>query len=70
MEDAVRRYLTMGSLQGDRNQTRNVREVDRPLKVFADPLVLTLTLHQADDPLLFWRERIAKLAKGLVGCIG
>ena len=28
-------------------------------------LQLTLTLHQADNPLLFWRERIiAKLAKG------
>jgi hypothetical protein len=49
---------------------RNVQDVERPSKVFAVSLVLTPTLHQADDPLLFWRERIAKLAKGLVGCIG
>jgi hypothetical protein len=39
-------------------------------KVFAVSLVLTLTLQQADDPLLFWRERIAKLAKGLFGYMG
>jgi hypothetical protein len=47
-----------------RNRTRNVKNIERPFKVFAVSLVLTPTLHQADDPLLFWRERIAKLAKG------
>ncbi len=53
-----------------RNQIRNVQDVERPFKVFAVSLVLTLTLHQADDPLLFWRERIAKLANGLFPCVG
>src|ERR671932_554029 len=48
-----------------RDQTRNVRDVLCGHVVFAVSLVLTLMLHQADDPLLFWRERIAKLAKGL-----
>ena len=33
-------------------------------KVIAVSWVLTHTLHRAIDPLLFWRERIAKLAKG------
>ena len=33
------------------------------IEVFLQSLLqLTLTLRQADDPLLFWRERIAKLA--------
>ena len=33
-------------------------------------LVPGLTLHRRDDPLLFWCERIAKLAKGLFRCMG
>jgi hypothetical protein len=71
MKDAVGRYLTMGALQGaQKTKTRNIRDVDRPAKVFAVSSVLTPTLHQADDPLLFWRERVAKLAKGLFRYVG
>ena len=33
-------------------------------------LVLGLTLHRRDDPLLFWCKRIVKLAKGLFRCMG
>jgi hypothetical protein len=44
-----------------RNQTRNVRDDAWPFSGIAVSLVLAL--HQADDHLLFWRERIAKLAK-------
>lgn len=51
-------------------KTRNVRDVDRPFKVFVVSLVLTLTLHSADDPIVFWRGRIAKLAKGLFRYVG
>ncbi len=41
------------------------------IEVFLQSLLqLTLTLHQADDPLLFWRERIAKLANGLFPYVG
>jgi hypothetical protein len=45
---------------------RNFQDVKRPFKVFAVSLVLAPTLHRAEDSLLFWRERIAKLAKGLL----
>jgi hypothetical protein len=48
--------------------TATSTKVEPPFKVFAVSLVLTPTLHQANDPLLFWRERIgeriAKPAKG------
>ncbi len=41
------------------------------IEVFLQSLLqLTLTLHRADDPLLFWRERIAKLANGLFRYVG
>ena len=53
-----------------RDQTRNVRDVLCGHMVFAVSLVLTLMLHQADDPLLFWRERIAKLANRLFHLCG
>jgi hypothetical protein len=48
-----------------RAQTRNVQNIERPVKVSRVSLVPMLTLHQADGTLLFWSERIAKLAEGL-----
>ena len=34
-------------------------------EVFAVSLLLTLTLHKEEGPLLFWRELVARLAEGL-----
>ena len=66
--DVVTGYLTIDDTP--RSTETQTSDVDQPFKVVVVSLVLGLTLHRRDDPLLFWCECIARLAKGLFRCMG